>query len=400
MHISELIKQELISVVDEWVEMAPSKQPATYRLSNEELADHARVLLQAMAADVRTYQSTNAGHEKAEGNAPGNAPDITRIARDHAEQRFKQGFVLDDLLSEFRALRASITRRWAGQLEHTAGDAVNELSRFDEAMDQALAGSVSLYSTRVDDARNLLLGVIGHDLRTPLGVVSMTSDYLLKAGALGQGNSDALGRIFRAAERMKSIVDDILDFTRTALGVSLPVTLAPANMGDIVEQIASEVSAVYPGSQVEVSRDGELTGQWDAARVAQLLSNLIANAVQHGEDGKAVSVRVRGDRNEVVLRVHNDGPPIPEETMRTLFTPLRQTWSMEAEKHSGSSGLGLGLYIAREIAVAHGGSIDVSSDVRGTAFLVRLPTRPPTALTRTEHTHSAGPPAARSAGDA
>lgn len=371
-HIADFTEREVGPIVAEWVEFARAQQPAAHRLRDEELADHARVLLLAIAADVRSIQDAQAAHDKSQGNAESHAPDVTRIGRDHAEQRFAQGFSLDHLVSEFRALRASVIRRWVREVGQAGREALGELTRFGEAMDQALTASLSFYSTKVDGSRNLLLGVLGHDLRTPLGVVAMTSDYLLHAGRLDAAESEAVARIRRSAERMKAMVDDILDFTRTALGVPLPVSPARANLGDIAAHIVGEVRAIYPDSNIEMSCDGDLAGCWDAARAGQMLSNLITNAVQHGEQGRRITVSLTGSE-EAIVRIHNHGPPIPPEMRNTLFNPLRQSWSADGERKSGSSGLGLGLYIAREITVAHGGSIEVSSDGGGTAFMVRLP---------------------------
>ena len=373
-NISDFAEQQVDAIVAEWVEFAHSRVPSIHRLSFEELADHARVLLLAIAADIRQSQGARAKHAKSRGDAPENAPEITRIARNHAEQRFAQGFSLEHLVSEFRALRASVIRRWGKQVNAVAYEAFDELTRFGEAMDQALTASVSLYSKKVDDSRNLLLAVLGHDLRTPLSVVHMTARYLLAADTLDPPETKGVARILTSAERMNAMVNDILDFTRTALGVPLPIVRAPADMGELTLNIVNEVSTVHPDCKILVSCEGSLAGNWDAARVGQLLSNLIANAVQHGEPGKPVSVLLTGDDAAVSVRIQNEGAPISAAAQKNLFTPLRQS---AGERRAGSSGLGLGLYISREIAVAHGGSIEVSSDENATTFCVRLPRTPP-----------------------
>ena len=125
-----------------------------------------------------------------------------------------------------------------------------------------------------------------------------------------------------------------------------------------------------------------MTGRWDAARIAQMLANLVANAVQHGAAGEPVTVAVNADEHAVHVQISNSGPPIPVEQRENLFSPLRQTPAAEGEKRPGSSGLGLGLYITREIAVAHGGSVEFKSDEAGTTFSVRLPRLPPRSADR------------------
>lgn len=375
MTIPDFIEQQVDLIVNEWSEFAGTRLPSD-ALTFEELADDARVLLLAIAADMREAQGAQSRHDKSQGNAPGNAPEVTRIARAHAEQRFALGFSLDHLVSEFRALRASVIRRWSETHAQGNRESLDELIRFGESMDQALTESTLLYSRKVTESRNLLLGVLGHDLRTPLGVVHATANYLLRADTLDGAQSKAVARVLTAAERMKAMVNDILDFTQTAFGVLLPVSPGPADMGEIAENIAGEVRTLYPDSRINVFREGDLTGSWDAVRIGQMLSNLTSNAIQHGKRDKPVTVRVSGDRDAVSVQVHNEGTPISGEAQRTLFTPLRQTPAGKADRLTGSSGLGLGLYITREIALAHGGSIEVSSDEQGTTFCTRLPRTP------------------------
>lgn len=382
MNIGEFIEQQVEPIVDEWVKFADTRLRPSHDFSRSELADHAKVLLMAIAADMKQVQGAQAKHDKSQGNQPGNAPNLTREAEAHAIQRFDQGFSMDDLLSEFRALRASVIRRWTRQIQKPRVEDLEELTRFGEAMDQALSASVSLYSKKVDDSRNLLLGVLGHDLRTPLGVVHMSSHYLLRADTLTPAQTKAVVRIQTAAERMRGMVMDILDFTQTAFGVALPIVPAPADFATITRDIVSEVAALHPESRIELACEGELTGRWDAARVGQMLANLVANAVQHGASGEPIIVCVEGDAEAVRVQVSNAGPPIPAEARENLFSPLRQKPSAEPERQSGSSGLGLGLYITREIAEAHGGSVEVVSGNEGTTFSVRLPRTPPLAADR------------------
>lgn len=321
-------------------------------------------------------------HDKSQGNKPGNAPDVTQIAREHAMQRFDQGFSLDDLLSEFRALRASVIRRWTTQIQDPRMRDLEDLVRFGESMDQSLSESASLYSTKVDDSRNLLLGILGHDLRTPLGVVHMSAHYLLQTDRLTGAQTKASARILTAANRMQGMVKDILDFTQTAFGVALPITPAAADIGAITTDIVTEVAALHPDETIELSCEGDLTGRWDAARVGQMLANLIANAVQHGRPGEPVIVSVDADKDSVRVQVSNAGPPIPADARENMFSPLRQNPATDAERRAGSSGLGLGLYITKAIADAHGGSIQVASGDARTSFSVRLPRTPPLAADR------------------
>lgn len=382
MNISEFTENQLGPIVDEWVEFARSRVSPAEFFTREELADHARVLLLAIIADMRERQGAQARHEKSVGDSPENAPQITRTAREHASQRFEQGFSFDHLVSEFRALRASVIRRWTEQITQPTHDHLDQLTRFGEAMDQALSESASLYSKKVDDSRNLLLGVLGHDLRTPLGVVHLSASYLLRTDTLDAPQSKAAARILTSSERMAEMVKDLLDFTQTAFGVTLPISPGPVEMGDLARTIVAEVMTVFPECRIDLAVEGALGGRWDRVRIGQMMSNLLTNAVQHGDRTEPVTVRVIGKGGEVLIEIRNKGAPLTPQTQKTLFLPLRQAPAAEGERRPGSSGLGLGLYITREIAVAHGGSIAVTSDGTATAFTVTLPRTPPVSKDR------------------
>lgn len=312
MSIAEFLKQDMDGVVDEWVDFARTKVLASQNLSREDLADHARLLLLAIAEDLARWQDARTSIEKSQGNGSGIAPDITRVAWDHAAQRFAQRFSFDDVVAEFRALRASVVRRWTQQLNQVGAGQVDELTRFSEAMDQALSESTSLYSRKVDDSRKLLLGVLGHDLRTPLSVVHMNGNYLLRTNTLDRAQTKAAARILTSAERMATMVKEIPDFMQTAFGVTLPVSRQPADLGEIAEDIVGEVATVHPDSEIQLRCDGILTGRWDAARIGQMLSNLISNAVQHGAASRCRERALRFTSGYPVGRRAEAGkPPLP-----------------------------------------------------------------------------------------
>jgi signal transduction histidine kinase len=154
----------------------------------------------------------------------------------------------------------------------------------------------------------------------------------------------------------------------------MPLSKAPADVGAVCREVVGELRAAHPMQLLRFEPQGDLAGEWDAARLRQLVSNLLGNAVQHG-DGSPVELTVGAEGPQVVLAVHNEGTPIPPDAMPTIFNPLARGFSPELRKHRPGS-IGLGLYIAREVVIAHGGSIDVRSSAEdGTVFTVRLPRR-------------------------
>ena len=371
---SQFILRHIDGVVDEFEAFARTTGPSAEHLPSNELRDHARIVLEAVAADMATPQSSSTQHEKARGHANTPFSRVRETALKHAQHRFEQEFTLPQMVSEYRALRASVIRRWTKQLEVADAGQLAELTRFGEAIDEGLTEAIAWYSQRLDNSRNLLIGALAHDLRSPLGAIQMAAQWLLSTDRLQEGELRAVTRIASSSVRMAGYVSDLLDFTQTLLGSGLPLARAePVYLAAFCEDVVEEVRAAHPEATVEVEVHGTPEGSWDAARLSQLLSNLVTNAIIHGEPARRVTVTVAEADGLGTIAVHNEGPAIPGDDLPTLFQPLQQRRTGEPRR-PGSSGLGLGLYISREIALAHGGSLDVaSSRGSGTTFIVRLP---------------------------
>jgi hypothetical protein len=241
-------------------------------------------------------------------------------------------------------------------------------------MDQGLNEAIAWYDERVAAARDLFLGVLTHDLRTPLGAVLGSAELLLRDESLSSTATKAAVRISNSARRMSNMISDLLDFMRTRLGGHLPVEVSRFDLASALTQTIEELRAFHPGADIRYECEGDLKGDWDVNRLCQLLSNLVGNAVQHGDPSKPVVVSARSEDDSVVASVHNEGPAIAPEMIGKIFDPMMRGVVQEAERRSRSGSLGLGLYICRQIAKAHGGSIGVSSSTEtGTTFVVRLP---------------------------
>lgn len=173
---------------------------------------------------------------------------------------------------------------------------------------------------------------------------------------------------------MRVLVSDLLDMTQTRLGGSLRIEREQANLALICQEATDEMRTVHPDRTFELDLSGDLSGTWVPARLSQILANLLQNAVQHGAQGRPVTLSLHEERDRVVLSIHNEGAAISESARLRIFELLIRGEGGTASRQSSS--LGLGLYIAREIARAHGGSIDVkSSENEGTCFTVCLPRR-------------------------
>jgi signal transduction histidine kinase len=265
---------------------------------------------------------------------------------------------------------------WSEAAGQASIEDLNDVTRFNEAIDQALAESLRSFVSEVDRARNLFMGVLGHDLRTPLSTISMCSS-ILKLRRPEDGREVEM--IQRSSEQMRTLVDVVLSYTRRSLGAVLPVELKQVGLDELMRNCVHDLAVTNPDREIVVSAAGDLHGIWDAMRISQLVCNLVGNALKYGSLDKPISVTVTADDSDsVVLRVHNFGPHIAANLIADIFEPLIRGTNPAGTAQAGGANMGLGLYIAREVASAHYGSIQVTSDaVAGTQFEVRLPRTPP-----------------------
>ncbi len=216
-----------------------------------------------------------------------------------------------------------------------------------------------------------LIGIVSHDLRNPLNAIGMSASLLMRRGGLDDQQGKAIGRIISSAERASRLIRDFLDFAQARNRRHFPIHPVPTRLVDLARLVVDEVHLSYPERVVTVEQHGDTEGEWDVDRISQVIANLVGNAFQHSPPEATVHVASHGKRDEVRLEVHNEGPAIPPQDLEHLFEPFqRGNGSRPTAGHS----VGLGLYIAREIVLAHRGSIEVDSgEGRGTRFSVRLP---------------------------
>jgi signal transduction histidine kinase len=222
------------------------------------------------------------------------------------------------------------------------------------------------------ELREQFIAVLGHDLRNPLFSVT-TGAFALSRMPLPEQAVTVVERIKRSGDRMAKLVDNILDFARGKLGGGLPIVKqVDGHLEEALTHVVAELSAIHAGRRVHFQADVAAPVSCDSARIAQLLSNLLSNALTHGLADAPVRVTARSDRETFTLAVANQGEPIPPETVERLFLPFSR---LAGDKRP--EGLGLGLYIASQIAIAHQGRISVESTSEGTTFTFRMPTTGP-----------------------
>ena len=374
MKLARYIKDHLGEILAEWDAFALTLQPAAAQMSKKALRDHAQQILTAIARDIETGQSAQEQQAKSQGLAPDD-PAIQTAAATHGTLREISGFTLVQLVAEYRALRATVLRLWL-PLAGEFNDAVAEdVVRFNEAVDQALAESAVTYSEHANRTRDTFLAILGHDLRTPLAAISMAGELLERSPQANAERNVITGRrLRRSAATMSTMVNDLLEYARTQLGAEMPVTRAPSDLKDIYLAALHDAAAAHPDCDFQPDLDGDLRGDFDAVRMQQLITNLLTNAAQYRTEGTPVQVSARGSDGFVTLAVTNHGPAIPESSLTSIFSPLVQLPVDDEQPGRPATSLGLGLFIAQEITLAHGGTITVtSSEDAGTVFTVRLP---------------------------
>jgi signal transduction histidine kinase len=361
-------------------------EPAAGSMSKLALRDHAEQMLEAIGADLETTQSGGEQEEKSKGQEtiPGKEESRKSAASLHGYLRHDSHFSVVQLSAEFRALRATVLRLWLPQVEEMSAETGQQMIRFNEAIDQALAESLKTFAARTAYTRDLFLAVLGHDLRAPLASLLMAA-RLLEDKQLSINEVPDLGaRIRRSAKHMSNMVVDLIDYTRTELGSGMPIALQDVDVREPCAEAVQDAGSAFPERDFRFSASGDLRGSFDRVRLLQLFTNLLSNAAQHGEKGQPVVIDARGEGEAIEVCVTNRGPVIPKESLEAIFMPLVQL-PAGAEQDAASTSLGLGLFIAREIAHVHGGEITADSDsVNGTTFTVRLPRqRDPGAEART-----------------
>ena len=372
MRLAELIRTSSSVIIQEWEAFARTLIPAGSDNSPIALRNHVREILAFTAANIESAQTDSEQVDKSHGNEVRSLePSAAEV---HAALRLAGGFDAAQMVSEYRALRASVIRLWITQPDAGNDLNISQLIRFNEAIDQQLSESISYYSRSVDRAKDMLLGILSHDLRSPIAAARMSAQLAVNIGPLNERQTMLLTQVIESAERANKIVASLLDITASRLGSGLPIIKGQMDMGFVGNQLIEETRTMHPDRVINLDVSGDTEGQWDKPRIGQVFSNLLGNAMQYGFKDVPVDVKIRGSQDYVVVSVHNGGVPIPKGSVGRLFDALARGDAADHGNNNRQMNLGLGLYITNEIVSAHGGEIDVASSERdGTTFTARFP---------------------------
>jgi len=372
MRLADFIRANKVLIIAEWESFARTLEPAAH-MTTAQLRDHIEQILSFIATNLESPQSDRQRMTKSHGRSD-SVGDVDTAAEIHGDIRHDEGFDIVQMVSEYRALRGSVIKLWTNSNRTLSNADVVDLVRFNEAIDQALAESVVKFTEKVDYSKDLLLGILGHDIRSPLGAMSMCAQLVPRVGTLNEKQMELTTQMVDCGKRISDIVGNLLDLTRSRIGTGLPIVKTPMDIGALAQQVVDEIQVQHPDRSIVFEANGDTAGECDATRIGQLFSNLIGNAIQYGAKNLPIHVSVNGDAQGVSISIHNHGDPIPANQLTKLFHSFTRGENGEPKVNPLATNLGLGLFITKEIVVAHGGSIKVvSNSQEGTTFMVQLP---------------------------
>ncbi len=346
---AEYIRAHQVVISRRWEEAVRGDLEALARMPRGVLVDHFPEILEALSQWI-------------EGRSEDAEVTFASLTGGHAIQRLGFGVELVVVCIEYAWLRQVLLE------ELLAVDLpASELIRLNQGLDRAIQFAIRRYTEHRDQIRNRFIGILGHDLRTPLNSASMAATMLLQSETLEASDRKRALIITRATERMNRLVNAVLDFAHGHLGGGIPVKPEDCDMREVCSYAVAEAESAHPDRTIQLELEGDLRGAIDRDRALQALGNLLSNAIAHGQDPIVLRAEEGPNRQSVVTSVANGGARIPAPVLQSMFDPLAHLTAPK-EGH-----LGLGLFIVSQIATAHGGTIEVDSTDERTVFTIRWP---------------------------
>ena len=345
MTLATFIQENTQPIIREWENFARSLIPSSSEMTPLALRNHIERILAFIISDMESPQTGAEQIQKSHGEGAQKNKVKPSAAETHAALRLAGGFDMDQMVAEYRALRASIIKLWSAENKECSITDIQDLTRFNEAVDQAMSESISHYARKLTDSKDIFLGILTHDLRNPLTTILMSAQLVPQIGDLNEKQNVLVEQIIDSSARIDEIVTHLLDITRARFGSGLPVLRSPIDMAFIGRQLVDEAQTAHPDRKFVLDISGDTEGDWDKARVGQVFSNLIGNAVQYSFKNTPVSITIKGDSEEVILSVHNEGLPIPANKIARIFDSLVRVTAADKDHDRGqTTNLGLGLF--------------------------------------------------------
>lgn len=306
-------------------------------------------------------------------DVPGQLADTEVAPSNHGGQRLASGYSLLQLQTEYRILRSVVVSEWMKVRHSWLQQEIADMAHFHAALDRALGESTNAYVAGLDRSRDIFVGVLGHDLRGPVNTALLSIRLLEMDPQLSEQSRAAALRTERSVRQMHELAAELLEFVTSHFGRPRPLSLSDVSMSRICEEAIGDAQMLSPDRRFVARLDDNTMGCWDGHRLRQAVYNLLRNAVEHGAVDAPIGITTRGDKGSVSVEIHSQGDPIPPGSLARVFDPFAQASSGEADmKIQGS--IGLGLFIVRDVARMHGGSVSVTSTSEdGTTFRIEVP---------------------------
>lgn len=362
MRLANFLNQHTERVLTDAVTFA-RKIPILQGCSNETLQDHFFEILQTISTDLGESQSRTESITKSMSHAE--LPSVASAATVHGKIRADSGLTSSQVVAEYRALRSSVLRLWSDAA--IAGpENASDIFRFNEAVDQAIFESVLAHEVVVEESRQIFLSVLGHDLRGPLNSIALTTAAIQMSAPVALKPHVLM--LERCAKRMTALLDSLLEYNRAALGVGMLVEKKGGNLAKSLGDELDILQAAYPQLNLTLEESGNTAGMFDETKVREAFTNIVNNAVRYSIDRTAPVIHVYSYENSIQFSVENAGF-ISRDVGGIIYEPMRRGRT----DASDNTNLGLGLFITRQIARAHGGTVGFSSENGIVKFIFQIP---------------------------
>ncbi|MDB6008190.1 MAG: pleC 1 [Gammaproteobacteria bacterium] len=378
MRLSDFIRSHSEEIAKEWEAFARTCSPAAAKMNVDQLRDHILPLLRFVADDMDAPQTGFEQSEKAQGRQPLAKVEASE-AEEHAALRIIDGFTVDQVIGEFRALRASILRLW---IKHRSADIQadpTQITRFNESIDQMVSESVGrhghleIQAREHSSSRDAFLATLSHELRGPLGAIVNGVHIVKASGATNASLAPVAAMMCRQAQHLRRLLDDLLDLARISRN-RLSISCVPTDVRQCVQDaVDANCQGLIQGAQIlklDIP-EAPLVGEVDCTRIVQVISILLNNAVKYSPAGSRIDVSLTRDAEYALISVRDEGIGIGAEMLPRIFDSFYVTKENNLAKH----GLGIGLWLARSLVQLHAGTIVAKSEgpTRGAEFCAAIP---------------------------
>lgn len=380
MRLADFILENVEPIITEWEAFARNLASGT-TMTKLALRDHVKGILLTTVRSMKTSQSSAQQAKTSPGYSGASSEEseqLSHASKRHGLDRLGSGFDIVEVVAEYRALRASVLHLWHQNRFQQTLDDFDDINHFNESIDQSLSVAVGSYTHHVDQSRRLFLAILGHDLRDPLNRIYVAAQLASRSANEDPNSAKALALIKTDTQTVTQLVSDLIDFASTGPSSAMPLTRKRVDLAKLCHQVFEKFCFAHPQRTLRFHADGDFTGDFDGARLQQVVSNLMGNALQHGSPEGPIDLSLASEGSILVLSIRNEGLPIPAEMLAMIFDPLMRHAMPESAGQKAAGSIGLGLYIVRAIVIAHEGTVEVTSTAAaGTVFTVRLPRTAP-----------------------